>query len=80
MLDAEFAQGGAIIYFEHQQLDQWVNELLKQGIEFEHLPENKPYLWREALLKDPSGNRIKLYWAGENRLDPPWRVNIIKNQ
>jgi hypothetical protein len=32
------------------------------------------YLWREAVLHDPSGNKIKLYWAGENRLNPPWRV------
>jgi hypothetical protein len=35
---------------------------------------DRPYLWREAVLRDPSGNRIKLYHAGENRLNPPWRV------
>jgi hypothetical protein len=29
---------------------------------------------REAILCDPSGNMIKVYWAGENRLNPPWRV------
>ena len=32
------------------------------------------HLWREAILYDPSRNKIKLYWAGENRLNPPWRV------
>ena len=25
-------------------------------------------------LRDPAGNRITLYHAGENRLNPPWRV------
>lgn len=39
-------------------------------------PTNMDYLWREAVLHDPSGNRIKLYWAGENRLNPPWRVEL----
>jgi len=33
-----------------------------------------PWLWREAELFVPGGNRILLYWAGDNRLDPPWRV------
>jgi hypothetical protein len=28
----------------------------------------------EAIVLDPSGNKIKLYWAEENRLDPPWKV------
>ena len=32
------------------------------------------WLWREARLVDPSGNVICLYHAGENRLNPPWRV------
>ena len=31
-------------------------------------------LVKRELLLDPSGNKIKLYWAGENRLNPPWRV------
>lgn len=39
-------------------------------------PTDMDYLWREAVLHDPSGNRIKLYWAGENRLNPPWRVEL----
>ena len=67
---------GAIIYFEYEQLDTWVDELQQRGIQFESLPEDMPYLWREAVLLDPSGNKIKLYWAGKNRLNPPWRVEI----
>lgn len=66
---------GAVIYFEHQALDIWVSELIAKGIEFAQLPTDQSYLWREAILFDPSGNKIKLYWAGENRLNPPWRVN-----
>ncbi len=27
------------------------------------MPTDQPYLWREAILRDPSGNQIKLYWA-----------------
>ncbi|WP_448548109.1 VOC family protein [Thalassotalea fusca] len=64
------------IYFEHEQLDQWVTKLINKGIEFTQMPTDQRYLWREAELRDPSGNKIKLYWAGENRKNPPWRVNI----
>jgi len=64
------------IYFEHEQLDTWVESLVAKGIAFEYLPTNKPYLWREASLVDPSGNLVKLYWAGKYQLDPPWKVFI----
>ncbi|QBY05363.1 VOC family protein [Thalassotalea sp. HSM 43] len=67
---------GAVIYFEHEQLDQWVAQLQQRDIVFAQLPTDQRYLWREAILYDPSGNKIKLYWAGENRLNPPWRVDI----
>ena len=67
-------QHGIVIYFEHQELDTWVAEIKQRGIQFEQLPTEQSYLWREAILRDPSGNKIKLYWAGENRLNPPWRV------
>jgi len=65
---------GTTIYFEHEQLDEWITTIQSRGIEFEQLPISQSYLWREAILVDPSGNKIKLYWAGENRLNPPWRV------
>jgi len=73
-LTEENFNNGAIIYFEHEQLDQWVAELTEKGIEFEQQAKDQSFLWREAVLLDPSGNKIKLYWAGENRLYPPWRV------
>ncbi|MEC8327046.1 MAG: VOC family protein [Pseudomonadota bacterium] len=70
----ENAVNGATIYFEHAQLDNWVADLQAKGVIFSQLPTDQRYLWREAVLFDPSGNKIKLYWAGENRLNPPWRV------
>ncbi|WP_136479868.1 VOC family protein [Cognatitamlana onchidii] len=62
------------IYFEDDQLDQKVKALQKKGIQFTELPNDKPYLWREARLKDPDGNHLVLYHAGENRKNPPWRI------
>jgi len=67
-------ENGAVIYFEHEHLDELVADLCFKGIHFTQLPTDESYLWREAVLADPSGNKIKLYWAGENRLNPPWRV------
>jgi catechol 2,3-dioxygenase-like lactoylglutathione lyase family enzyme len=74
-LAEEAYSNGAIIYFEHEQLDAWVLRLKAAGIAFEQDPVDQPYLWREAALRDPSGNRIKLYRAGRNRRHPPWRVD-----
>ena len=65
---------GTVIYFECGDLDAKVAELEKLGIEFDSKPTMKSWLWREARLKDPSGNRICLFYAGENRKNPPWRI------
>jgi len=67
-----------VIYFEHEALDELYNALLEKGIVFEQPPTEQRYLWKEAILRDPSGNKIKLYHAGVNRLNPPWKVNIKK--
>ncbi len=68
------AENSSVIYFEHEDLDELVSSLKKRGVEFDQDPIDMSYLWREAILRDPSGNKIKLYWAGENRMHPPWRV------
>jgi predicted lactoylglutathione lyase len=70
-------ESAVVIYFEcasEQALDEKVVELVQRGIEFAQPPQGMPWLWREAILFDPCGNKIKLYWAGENRRNPPWRV------
>lgn len=73
------SKGAAVVYFEHPQLDHWVEELQAKGFEFAQLPTDMPYLWREAILYDPAGNKLKLYWAGEARTHPPWRVELGDN-
>lgn len=65
---------GTWIYFEVQQLDDYVEKLIEQRIIFEELPQDKPWLWREARVKDPDGNIIILYFAGINRKNPPWKL------
>lgn len=75
-LEEQDFSNGSVIYFEHDELDTWVAELESKGIVFDQRPTDESYLWREAVLHDPSGNKIKLYHAGENRLNPPWRVEI----
>ena len=73
-LNETTVENPSVIYFEHEDLDGLVSALKARGIVFDQDPAEMSYLWREAILHDPSGNKIKLYWAGENRLYPPWRV------
>ena len=65
---------GPVLYFELFDLDARVAELQAAGLEFEHGPVDQRWRWREARLRDPYGNSIVLYRAGEDRVNPPWRV------
>jgi hydroxymethylpyrimidine/phosphomethylpyrimidine kinase len=65
---------GAVVYFESARLDAWVADLSALGIVFDQLPKDEDWLWREARLRDPHGNEVCLYSAGENRRYPPWRA------
>lgn len=65
---------GLWIYFEIEDLDQKVNQLISQGFDFEELPNDKPWLWRESRLKDLDENQLILYYAGSNRINPPWKI------
>ncbi len=62
------------IYLECDDIDHEVDRLARLGIPFEHGPRNQPWMWREARLRDPSGNTVFLYKAGEARRFPPWRM------
>ena len=73
-VDAAPESPAVVVYFETATLDQTVKELQAKNITFTQEPRDEPWLWREARTKDPSGNVICLYWAGVNRLHPPWRV------
>ncbi len=74
LLETGDFENHAVIYFEHEALDALYHNLSQKGVVFEQAPTDQSYLWKEAALKDPSGNHIKLYWAGDNRLNPPWKV------
>ena len=65
---------GFTVYFEHETLDALVARLEAAGFVFEMPPTDQRWLWREARLRDPSGNLVCLYRAGEMRRHPPWRV------
>jgi catechol 2,3-dioxygenase-like lactoylglutathione lyase family enzyme len=66
---------GIQVYFECEDLDDKVDGLIKKGIAFDELPNDKRWLWREARLTDPDGNGIILFYGGENRKNPPWKVS-----
>lgn len=72
--DKEFSPSNIVLYFECEDLDAKVAELKSKGLEFETEPHDQTWLWRESYLLDPNGNKICLYYGGENRKTPPWRV------
>jgi len=74
MADRVIADTGVVIYFETDRLEQRCAELEGLGFEFQQQPIQQRWLWHEARLKDPSGNVLCLYNAGQNRLYPPWRI------
>ncbi len=65
---------GASIHFEVDDVDATVTELEGRGFDIAAAAVDQPYLWREAILTDPDGHRIFIFHAGENRIDPPWRL------
>ena len=64
-----------VIYFEIDALDEAVAALRDAGISVDSGPREERWGWREARLRDPAGNRLCLYHAGEYRRFPPWRIN-----
>jgi catechol 2,3-dioxygenase-like lactoylglutathione lyase family enzyme len=63
------------VYFETDILDAEYDRLVRAGVEFEQQPTDRSWLWREARLRDPDGHHLCLFYAGPNRLNPPWRIN-----
>jgi catechol 2,3-dioxygenase-like lactoylglutathione lyase family enzyme len=74
LVDALPKGNGVMVYFEEENLDELVKNLQTKGISFTLLPTDQRWLWREAHLLDPDGNKIILFFAGDNRKNPPWRV------
>ena len=73
--DAGAPPGGAVVYFEVDDVDATVRELSGKGLVFDSGPIDQRWLWREARLRDPAGNSLCIYHAGKNRRHPPWRVS-----
>lgn len=73
------APGAAVVYFECVDLDARVNALIAKGVVIDQMPRDEEWGWREARLRDPAGNVLCLYFAGENRRYPPWRVRNLED-
>jgi predicted enzyme related to lactoylglutathione lyase len=65
---------GIYVYFECKNLDEQVEKIKRNGIQFDLEPTVQSWLWKEARLKDVDGNQLILFYGGENRLNPPWRI------
>ena len=65
---------GIYVYFECENLNEKVEQLKQNGIQFDLEPTDQNWLWTEARLKDLDGNQLILFYGGENRLNPPWRI------
>lgn len=75
LTEDELVKNNTTLYFEDENLDITIDTLKTNGIVFTQLPKNESWLWREAKLEDPDGNKIIIFIAGENRKNPPWRIN-----
>ena len=66
---------GVWIYFEVDNVDEKISELIRKGVVIEELPDDKTWLWREARIRDLDNHLLIIYHAGVNRKSPPWRIN-----
>ena len=73
--DAPVVPSTCVIYFETRQLDERVRDLEHKVMIFDSQPDDRRWEWREARLRDPDGHPLCLFWAGEFRKNPPWRIN-----
>ncbi len=62
------------LYFEVEDVDGEIARLQRAGVAIEREPADQRWLWRESWLRDPAGNAVCIYHAGENRRHPPWRI------
>lgn len=63
------------LYFEVSDVEFETRRLAHAGVAIEKPPTEQSWLWHEAWLRDPAGNQICLFNAGENRRCPPWRLD-----
>jgi len=63
------------LYFEVNDVVFEAKRLAHAGVVIEQPPTMQTWAWHEAWLRDPAGNQICLFNAGENRRYPPWRID-----
>ena len=56
-----------VLYFETRELTHICRKLRRKGVRFDQLPQQMPWGWDHAYLRDPDGHEISLYWAGSKR-------------
>jgi catechol 2,3-dioxygenase-like lactoylglutathione lyase family enzyme len=69
------AGSGVLIYFEVDDISATINDFIAKGIQIDEMPKEQSWMWTEARLTDLDGNNIIIYHAGDNRKNPPWRIN-----
>lgn len=69
-----FQPNDTIVYFETVDVDKIIADLKLKGIEIMQEPVLQTWLWYESYLDDPDGNKICIYYAGENRINPVWKI------
>lgn len=73
-VDGSSEYASITVYFEVDDVDREIRRLANLGLSIESEASDKDWLWREAYLRDPAGNLLCIYHAGENRRFPPWRI------
>lgn len=63
------------LYFEVLDVEFEVRRMKLAGYAIERETTVQSWLWTEAWLRDPSGNSICLFNAGDDRRYPPWRID-----
>ena len=66
--------GNTVLYFEVDDVDKKFMELCNLGVKFDMPPTDQTYRWRTAHFTDPTGNKLCLFHAGNERRFPPWRL------
>jgi hypothetical protein len=60
-----------------EALDAYAALLQSRGLVLSEPPQDRSWLWRDVILHDPDGHEILLLYAGDNKLNPPWRVEHL---
>lgn len=74
---ASVPESATTVYLECDDYDGVVSALNRSGIAFEQGCVAEPWLWREARLRDPDGNRLCLFNAGTSRLSLPTHLRLV---